>query len=112
MSWRGSVMSSSSQTVLGRVSVSGGVVSQMSRPSRVQRPGPVLGSDAAEAVDRLEVLLALLGIADAEALLGSQRQDADLALVGVAVHVERGLPDLGHRVDLGQRRMDQALVDE
>src|SRR3954454_679783 len=69
-------------------------------------------SDAPEAVDLLLEARPLLRVADPQTLLRSQGEDADLALVGVAVDVARGLADLLHRVGLGQRRMDQPPVDE
>src|SRR4051794_21340491 len=59
-------------------------------------------SDPAEAVDGVEVLGALLLVADAEAFLGGEGEDADLALVGVVVDVVGGLADVVHRVDPGQ----------
>ncbi len=70
------------------------------------------GSDPAEAVDRLEVLVAEVGVADAEALAGGQAEDADLALVLVVVDVQRGLADLVEGVGPRQRRVDLALGDQ
>src|SRR3954470_15783157 len=69
-------------------------------------------SDAPEAVDLPLELRALLRVADAEAFGGGQAQDADLALVGVVLHVAGGLADVVHGVGLGQRGVDEALVDE
>src|SRR5690242_6972419 len=65
-------------------------------PARLGEPdrGVVGISDAAEAVDLGLQARAHLVVAHAEALLGGQAEHADLALVGVLVHVERGLPDL------------------
>src|SRR4051794_880839 len=80
------------------------------RASGGGRRGP--SSDVAEAVDRGQVLLALGRVLDAEAFGGGEGEDADLALVQVAVHVAGGLPDLLHRVGLGQGGVDQAAVDE
>src|ERR1700712_4339552 len=69
-------------------------------------------SYAAEAVDlRLEPG-ALLRVADAEALLGGQAQHADLALVGVVLDVAGRLADVVHGVDLRERGVHEALVDE
>src|SRR4051794_18936562 len=102
-SWRGSLMPSSSQMVDG--------ASACRWPSRDQW-GQVGPSHAPEAVDRVEVLGALLLVADAEALFRGEGEDADLALVGVVVDVVGGLADVVHRVHLRQRRVDQALVDE
>src|SRR5512134_4150995 len=70
------------------------------------------GSDAPEAVDRVDVLAPHLGIAHAQALLGSQAEHTDLALVQVLVDVVGGLADLVHAVALGQGRVDLALGDE
>src|SRR3954453_19426601 len=49
----------------------------------------------------------LLRVADAEALLGREGEDADLALMSVAVDVVGGLADILHRVDLRKGRVDQ-----
>src|SRR3954469_2525114 len=84
-------------------------------PPRARPAGGAAGvwwSDSAEAVDRGQVLGAFVGVADAEALGGGQGEHADLAGVPVVVHVVGGLADLGHRIDLGQGGVDQALVDE
>ena len=51
-------------------------------------------------------------VAHAEPLLGSQAEHAHLALVGVAVDVERGLADVVEPVGLRQCGMDHALGDE
>ena len=58
------------------------------------------------------MLLAELGVAHAEALLRGEGEDADLALVLVVVHVERGLADLLEAVDLREGGVDLALADE
>src|SRR4051795_4667793 len=65
-------------------------------------------SDPAEAVDLGFEAGSFVGVADAEAFRGGQAQDADLALVGVGVHVAGGLADVLHRVGLGQGGVDQA----
>jgi len=39
-------------------------------------------------------LFAFLGVADAEAFCGGEGEHADLALVGVVVHVAGGLADV------------------
>src|SRR6478735_5435134 len=77
-----------------------------------QWPSRVTWSDPAEAVDRLEVLVAELVVTDAEAFGGGEAADADLALVLVVVHVERGLPDLVEGVGARERGVDLALRDE
>src|SRR6202012_5514642 len=64
------------------------------------RTGEREASRPSEAIDRLVVLLATFRVRDTEALLGSQAQDADLALVVVGVHVVGGLTGLVQRVDL------------
>src|SRR5215218_1662396 len=69
-------------------------------------------SHPAGVVDPVQVAGAPLVVHDAEALLRGEREDADLALVGVGVDVERGLTGLVEGVDLGQRRVDQALGDQ
>jgi hypothetical protein len=51
-----------------------------------------------------------LGVGDAEPFLRRERQHADLALVAVGVHVQRGLAGLLERVDLRQRRVDEPLA--
>ena len=54
----------------------------------------------------------LLLVADAQTLLRSEAEHADLALVEVVVHVERGLADLGQRVGPRQGRVDHPLRDQ
>src|SRR5690348_11104185 len=81
-------------------------------PRRVPGRFDRSASDSSEEVDLVEVLGAQLLVLDAEALLRRERQDADLALVLVVVHVERGLADLLEGVDLRQGRVDLALGDE
>src|SRR5680860_1517452 len=71
-----------------------------------------VASCAAKAVDRREVLFADLVVADAESVLGSQAEDADLPLVGVLVYVEGCLPDLVEGVGPRQGGVDHALGDE
>src|SRR4051812_49787981 len=105
-------MSSSWQMVLGASACRGGVGASGTAVAPTLAPGRAASSHPAEAVDGVEVLGALLLVADAQALFGGQRQDADLALVGVVVDVVGGLPDVGHRIDLGQRGVDQPLVDQ
>ena len=65
-------------------------------------PAPTLlqsaRSDAAEEGDAVEVLRPQLLVPDPETLLRGEAEHPDLALVDVAVHVERGLPGLGERV--------------
>src|ERR1700759_1608705 len=58
-------------------------------------------SDVAEPVDRALVARPQLGVAHAEALLGGEAKDADLALVEVAVDVVRRLAGLLERVGPG-----------
>ena len=53
-----------------------------------------------------------LGVVDAEALLGGQAEDADLALVQVVVDLVGGLAHLVERVDGRQGGHDLALADE
>src|SRR5512135_3874417 len=69
-------------------------------------------SDSPEAVDLVQVPGPQLLVADAEPLRRRQAQHADLALVQVAVHLVGRLPGLVQRVDAGQRRVDQAALDE
>src|SRR3954447_5786942 len=69
-------------------------------------------SDAPEAVDRLEMGVAELVVADAETLLGSEAEHADLALVLVVVHVQGDLADVLEGVGPRQGRVDLALGDE
>src|SRR6266496_2348448 len=73
--------------------------------------GPV-ASDVPEAVDRRQVGGPPLRVADTETLLRCQAQYPHLALMQVAVHVERGLPGLGQRVAARQGGVDQALGDQ
>src|SRR4051812_44947416 len=104
MSRCGSLMRTFSQTSLRHSACRG----EWRRGSRVvaSNRAPPVSSDPAEAVDLLLEARPLLRVADAETFLGRQREDADLALVGVAVDVARGLADLLHRVGLGERRVD------
>src|SRR3982751_5615936 len=51
-------------------------------------------SDVAEAVDLLLEPGPLLAVADAQACLGGEGEDADLAGVGVVLHVAGGLADV------------------
>src|SRR3954471_6477551 len=69
-------------------------------------------SSTAEAVDLLLEAGPLLPVADAEAFGRGEGEDADLALVGVAVQVVGGLADVVHGVGVGQGGVDQAAVDE
>src|SRR3954453_13594962 len=130
MSRCGSLMRAFSQTSSGLLGVASAAAARFPAPCQEPRPvtcwsglpagsraelarrGQGVGSDAAEAVDLGLEAGALVPVADAEALFGGEGEHADLALVGVAVHVAGGLADLLHRVDLGQRRVDQAAVDE
>src|SRR3954464_15027713 len=69
-------------------------------------------SDAAEPVDGVDVLGPHLLVEDAEALLGGEGEDPDLALVLVVVHVEGGLTDLVEGVGPREGGVDLALGDE
>ena len=53
-----------------------------------------------------------LGVVDAETLLGGQAEDADLALVEVAVDLVGGLAHLGQGVDGREGGQDLALADQ
>src|SRR4051794_28513189 len=108
MSRCGSLMGTVSQTSFARRACRGEW--RRGSPSTPRNRAVTAGSHAAEAVDLLLELRPLLGIADAEALLGGQGEDADLALVGVVLDVAGGLAHVVHRVHLGQRRVDQAPV--
>src|SRR4051812_45502364 len=57
-------------------------------------------------------LLAELGVVDAEALLGGQAQDTDLALVQVVVDLVGGLARLGEGVDGRQDGLDGPVGDQ
>src|SRR4051812_313697 len=83
-------------------------------PTGPERPPPSgrALSEPPEPVDLGEVLGPLLLVADTEALLGSQAEDPDLALVEVLVDVVRRLADAVHRVGLRQRRVDLPLGDQ
>src|SRR6059058_1674001 len=62
-------------------------------------------SDTSKAIDSFLVFRAEVGIDHAETLALGKTQDADLALMQVAVHVVGGLAGLGQWVDPGQRRV-------
>src|SRR4051812_44164770 len=109
MSRCGSLMANSLSDIVPAHGVSGGVAALFAADCQPRRSP---ASDAAEAVDlRLEPG-PLVPVADAEAFGGGQAQDADLALVGVVLHVAGGLADVVHGVGPGQRGVDEALVDE
>src|SRR5205823_1017812 len=65
-----------------------------------------------ESVDRGLVPGPQLRVADAQAVGRRQATHADLALVGVAMHLVRGLPGLRQRVGPGKRRVDAPARDE
>src|SRR5699024_562763 len=70
------------------------------------------GSDAPEAVDLVDVLLAHLGVEDAQSFPGGQAEDAALALVEVLVDVKGGMANLVEGVRPGTGRVDRTLGDE
>src|SRR5262245_141611 len=74
--------------------------------------GRVVASNTTKTVDRRKMLLAQPRIPYAEALFRRETQHADLALVLVLVHLERGLAGLLQRVHTGQCRMDLSLGDQ
>src|SRR6266508_6245850 len=75
----------------------------------MKRPGRVAAEDG-DAV--LPDLGSPLGVVDAEAIRGGQAENADLALVEVAVHRQGGVAHLLERVDVGEDGLDHALGDE
>src|SRR3954470_12890367 len=73
------------------------------------RGAPSLPSEAG---DRVDVLLAELGVRHAEALFGCEHEHAELALVLVVVDLEHRLGDLLERERRRQHGMDARLGDQ
>src|SRR4051812_8514008 len=69
--------------------------------------GTVRWSAIPEALDGIDVLCPFGLVTDAESLGRRETQYADLALVGVLVHLVRGLTDLFHRIGPRQRGMHE-----
>src|SRR4051795_6410311 len=65
-----------------------------------------------EAGDRVEVLLAQLGVRDAQALVRREHEYTELALVLVVVHLQHGVGDLLERERRRQHGMDAGLGDQ
>src|SRR4051812_17223026 len=80
------------------------------------RREPRCEPSAAVATEHGDLVLAdpfaLLGVVDAEPLFGREAQDADLALVLVAVDLERSLTGLVERVHGRQQGLDLAEVEQ
>src|SRR5215471_12769547 len=69
-------------------------------------------SHAPETIDRVDVPRPLFAVAYAESLLRREGEYADLALMQIPMHLVRRLSGLLQRERLGQRRVDQAAVDQ
>src|SRR5215471_13048008 len=68
------------------------------------------------ATEQRDLVLADLGaelrVLDPEAFLGRKAQDADLAIVLVAVDQASGLANVGQGIDRRQQRLDPALAHQ
>src|SRR5665647_1480937 len=77
-----------------------------------RKPSQPAVSDLAEPVDRGKERFPLLRVSDAKTGPRGEREDADLALVQVAVDVVRRLPDVDQGIRLAQRGVDEPTVHQ